>query len=322
MRMLPWTGAALMLALLGATLPAHAGSLVVEAATIPEWKVVYGRVEARDTIPARARLGGTLVALAVTEGDTVKAGQRIATIRDDKIAFQINALDAQLRALQAQLANAEAELARGQALVDKGVTTAQRLDQLRTQADVFRNQIAATEAQRQVVVQQGAEGEVVAPLDGRVLTVPVTKGAVLMPGEAVATIGGGGFFLRLAVPERHAAMLAAGAALTIETATGTSAGKLAKIYPQINNGRVVADVEVDDLPTAFVDARVLVRLPIGTRKAIMVPAAAVAHHSGLDFVRVRASGAEADRAVVLGERDGDKIEVLTGLSAGEEVVTP
>jgi hypothetical protein len=42
---------------------------------------------------------------------------------------------------------------------------------------------------------------------GRILTVPVTKGAVIMAGEPVATIGGGGFFLRLAIPERHAALL-------------------------------------------------------------------------------------------------------------------
>ena len=43
-----------------------------------------------------------------------------------------------------------------------------------------------------------------APGDGRVLTVPVTRGAVVLAGEPIATIGGGGFFLRLAIPERHA----------------------------------------------------------------------------------------------------------------------
>ncbi len=317
MRLLP-----LAAALLALVPSAHAGSVTVAPVTLPEWKAVYGRVEARDTVPARARVGGTLVDLLVTEGDVVTAGQRIATVRDDKIAFRISALDAQLKALEAQLGNAEAERVRAEALVAKGVTTAQRLDQLRTAADVFRNQIAAARAERQVVVQQGSEGEVLAPAAGKVLTVPVTRGAVLMPGETVATVGGGGFFLRLAIPERHALLLQEGAPLTVETGAGSAQGRLAKVYPTIENGRVVADVEVADLPTAFAGARLLVRVPVGERRALMVPAAAVASRAGLDFVRIRDHGVEADVSVVVGAREGDRVEVLTGLKPGDEVVTP
>ena len=301
---------------------AEAGPLVVQPVSVPEWKAVYGRVEARDTLAARARVGGTLVSLDVSEGDAVKGGQRIAVVRDDKIDFQVSALDAQLKALAAQLQNAEGELVRGQTLVEKGVTTSQRLDQLRTQVDVFRNQIAATEAQRQVVVQQGAEGDVLAPNDGKVLTVPVTKGSVVMAGETVATLGGGGFYLRLSIPERHAALLEAGASLAVETADGALEGRLAKIYPQIEGGRVTADVEVADLPTDFVDARVLVRVPVGTRQAILVPASALASRSGIDTLRISSNGVESDRTVVLGERHGDDVEILSGLSAGDAVVLP
>ena len=316
------TGLVLTGLVLAGPAPARAGSLKIEPVTVPEWKAVYGRVEARDTIPARARIGGTLTELLVSEGDAVKAGQRIAVVHDDKIAFQVSALDAQLKAIVAQLQNAETELARTQSLVDKGVATAQRLDQLRTQADVFRNQIASTEAQRLVIVQQGTEGNVLAPADGKILTVPVTRGAVLLPGETVATIGAGGFFLRLAIPERHAPLLKEGANLTVETGSGTATGRLAKLYPQIGNGRIVADVEVQGLPTVFVDARVLVRVPIGVRTVLMIPAAAIAHRSGLDFVTVRMPGGPVERTVVIGERDGDKVEILTGLAAGDEVITP
>lgn len=301
---------------------AEAGTLVVQPVAVPEWKAVYGRVEARDSLAARARVGGTLVSLSVSEGDTVKGGQRIAVVRDDKIDFQISALDSQLKALVAQLQNAEAELVRGQTLVEKGVTTSQRLDQLRTQVDVFRNQIAAAEAQRQVVVQQGAEGDVLAPNDGKVLTVPVTKGSVVMAGETVANLGGGGFFLRLSIPERHAALLEAGASLAVETADGALEGRLAKIYPQIEGGRVTADVEVAGLPTDFVDARLLVRVPVGTRQAILVPASAVSSRSGIDTLRVAADGVESVRTVVIGERHGDDVEILSGLAAGDAVVLP
>lgn len=301
---------------------AVAGTLIVQPVAVPEWKAVYGRVEARDSLSARARVGGTLVSLDVSEGDAVKAGQRIAVVRDDKVDFQISALDAQMKVLEAQLQNAEADLTRGQTLVDKGVTTSQRLDQLRMQVDVFHNQMAATEAQRQVIVQQGAEGDVLAPADGKILTVPVTKGSVLMAGETVATLGGGGFFLRLSIPERHATLLAPGAPLAVETAGGPLEGRLAKVYPQIEGGRVTADVEVSGLPTDFVDARLLVRVPVGTRQAILVPANAVMNRSGIDMLRVAVDKVEAARTVMLGERFGSDVEVLSGLAAGDTVVLP
>lgn len=312
--------------LLLAVSSANAEPVIVSEVPITEWKAIHGRIEARDLVPARARISGTMVELRVSEGETVEQGQTIAVIRDDKLAFQVSAVDAQLAALRSQLGRAEGELARGQALVEKGVVTAQRLDQLRTDVDVTRNQIAATEAQRSIILQQQLEGDVLAPLSGRVLTTPVTRGGVVMGGEAVATVGGGGFYLRLAVPERHAMQLETGAGIRVTLQSGEQSGRLAKVYPQIENGRVIADVEVPGLDTAFVDARVLVELPIGERKALLVPADAVTNRFGIDFVRVTTAANESDRAIVTGEtmRLGgrDMVEVLSGLAAGDKVVAP
>jgi len=319
--------AMMLIALLAiaAALPARAETLVLAPQLVTDWKAVSGRIEARDTIAARARLGGTLIEMSVSEGDSVQAGQPIAEIEDQKLGFQIGAIDAQLQSLRAQQENAQAELTRGEELLARGVSTAQRLDALRTQLDVLTGQIAAQQAQRQVVEQQAAEGTVLAPVSGRVLEVPQTRGAVVMAGEAVAVIGGGGFFLRLAVPERHAALLSEGAAIGIETAAGPAEGKLVKVYPQIENGRVIADVEVPGLDAAFVEARVLVRLPMGSREALLVPHTAVATRSGLDFVRVAVGEDILERSVVLGGThlvDGaEMVEVLTGLVAGDAVVT-
>ncbi len=309
----------LLIASLLAAGPGWAGTVTLAPETIVEWKAIYGTVEPRNDVPVRARIGGLIDELLVTEGDSVTAGQRIATVRDEKIGFQIAAYDAQVAALRSQLATAETELQRGETLVTRGVATAQQLDQLRTTVEVTRSQITAAEAGRAVVVQQGAEGDVIAPEDGRVLTLPVTRGAVVLAGEPVARIGSGGLFLRLAVPERHAAMLEEGAAIRVGAA---GEGRLAKVYPQIEGGRVTADVEIADLPGAFVNARMPVALPVGERRALLVPAAAVATRSGIDFVTVVEAGAEVARAVVLGEAVGERIEVLTGLSPGDEVVVP
>lgn len=297
----------------------------VRPVQLTDWKAVFGRVEARDRLPARARLGGTLTELAVKEGDMVAAGDVLARITDQKLVFQLSAIDAQRSALAAQLANAEAELKRGEDLLARGVTTAQRMDALRTQVDVIKGQIAAVEAERRVVEQQSAEGAVLAPAAGRVLDVPVAAGAVVMPGEVVATLGGGGIFLRLAVPERHAAFLAEGGMIQIEGTAGPQEGRLERVYPLIENGRVIADVAVPGLPEDFVDARVLVRLPVASRIALVVPETALVSRSGLDFVSVAEGDTIALRAVVPGGReviDGvAMVEILSGLVPGDRVET-
>ncbi|NML75737.1 efflux RND transporter periplasmic adaptor subunit [Rhizobium sp. S-51] len=311
----------------GATGSLAAETIRLDKVKVLEWKAVYGRVEARDSVAARARIGGTVVDLKVTEGDNVKAGDVIASVKDDKIDFQIAAIEAQLLGLRASLDNAQSELSRGEELIKRGVTTAQRLDALRTQVDVVRNQIAAAEAQRSVVVEQGKEGAVLAPADGKVLTVPVTRDAVIMAGEPVATIGGGGFFLRLAIPERHSDLLRQDATIEIDSGNGhESKGRLAKIYPEIDNGRVIADVEVENLPASFVNKRLLVRVPVGERDALLLPVAALTSRFGVDYVTVKSGDATVERAVVTAKpilRDGKEMtEILTGLSAGDEVVLP
>lgn len=317
----------LALLLFASTSVVEAETLTLSPTHITEWKAVQARVESRDIVPARARIGGVIEELTISEGDMVTAGQKLGLVKDDKIAFQIAAIDAQLGALAVQLATAEAEFQRGETLVSQGVVTRQRLTQLSTDVEVTRNQIAATEAQRAVLTQQETEGTVVAPADGRVLTVPVSRGAVIMPGEPLATIGSGGFFLRLAVPERFAGSLQAGAEIRIATAGGKAQGRLAKIYPQIDNGRVIADVEVDKLDTAFVNARILVEVPIGSRTALLAPIDAVVNRHGIDFISVADhNGVTVERTVILGAaQDGDNaglIEVISGISAGDTVVLP
>lgn len=302
--------------------PLMAETATLSAVTVTEWKAVYGRVEARDRVPARARIGGTITELLVAEGESVTQGQVLARIVDEKMGFQLSALESQREGVAAQLENAKTELKRGEELTKQGVSTVQRLDALRTQVDVLTGQIAALDAQARVIRQSQAEGEVTSPASGRVLDVPVSAGAVVMPGESVALLSGGGTFLRLAVPERHAALLAEGDTIRIEGAGGQSEGRLAKLYPLIENGRVVADVEVTGLSDRFVDARVLVRLPVGERQALLVHDTAIVTRGGVDFVAVEGADAPVLRAVVPGQRQPDgMVEILSGLVAGDRILT-
>lgn len=320
----------------GGTGQAHAGEYAVEATPVTDLKAVFGRVESYEVTPARARIGGTVLSLSVAAGSAVKTGEVLAVVGDQKLALQMQAIDARLKGLEAQLENARAEYERGRSLLARGITPQARVDQLKTAVDVLVNQIEAAKAERAVVEQQTSEGQVLAPRDGRVLTVPVTRGSVIMPGEPVAQIATGGYFLRLALPERHAAEIKQGdpvevgprgmspgaAATPVEVRTG----RIAKVYPELDKGRVIADVEVEGLGDFFVGERVLVWIPVGRRKAIVVPPEAVTTRAGVDYVRVATADGPADVPVIVGPpRDtaqGPRVEILSGLNAGDRVILP
>lgn len=310
---------------------AGAAEVPVIVAERPDLKAVFGQVESRDVVPARARIGGTVTTLTVEEGSAVKAGDVIALVVDDKLALQLGAVDARIKALKAQLDNAKTELDRAAKLLAGGVVAKTRVDLLQTQFDVLTNQLTAAEADRSVLVQQQSEGAVLAPAPGRVLTVPVTRGSVIMPGEPVARIAGGGYFLRLSLPERHAAHIKPGDDVIVGSRGMTDLakdaplghGKVVKVYPEIDNGNVLADVEVADLGDFFVGERTRVWIPVAMKTVVSVPFAAISTRAGVDYARL-AGG--TDVPVILGQHFDDRgtpsVEILSGLGAGDSVVTP
>lgn len=317
-------------------LPAEAADFVVRSIMVPDMKAVFGRVESTRIVPARARIGGSIRAIRVSEGDQVKEGQVLAVIVDDKLALELNAADAKIEALNSQLENARTELDRAQQLLARGATTQARVDQARTQFDVIVSQAAAAQAEKAVVEQRAREGEVLAPADGRILTVPVALGSVILAGEEIARIASGRYYLRLSLPERHAAEIRQGSIVRIGrrglssvTSGGLAEarpGRVAKVYPEIASGRVIADVEVDGIGDYFVNERTLVWIPVAQRSVIAVPPEAVTTRHGIDYVRIAAENGSLEVAVILGEAiqtvDGPRIEILTGLRGGDRIAMP
>lgn len=326
--------AAMFGALTLAAAAARAADYTVKAVEKPDLKAVFGQVESRDLVSARARLGGTIITLSVEEGSAVKAGDVVAVIVDDKLALQLDAIDARLKALDAQLKNAIDDRDRAQKLFESGVVPKKQIDAYQTQVDVLTNQRAAAQAERSVLEQQRTEGEVIAPAPGRVLSVPVTKGSVVMPGETIAQIAGGGYFLRLSLPERHAAHVKEGDEVIVgsrgmtELSADTPArrGRIVKVYPEIQGGRVLADADVDGLGDFFVGERTRVWVPVEQRRMVAVPSQAVSTRAGVDYVRVILPQGESDVPVIIGEAFEENgamlVEVLSGLSDGDKVVLP
>ena len=311
---------------------AFSAMFTVKPVKVSDEKAVFATVESANVVPARARIGGTVANLSVTYGDHVERGQTLATIGDEKLVLRAKSLEAQIAGLEAQLTQATTDLERAQSLFDKGTIARARLDEARTAYNVAANTRRSRVAEREVIEQQLSEGTVLAPTSGRVLKVPLTPGSVVLPGEPIAMIAEQNFVLRLRVPERHARFLKAGDPVRLDgevlakDAPGT--GKIRLVYPQIEDGRVIADAEVSGLGDYFVGERVRVWVSGGEREAVVIPAHFVTTRFGVDYVHLqRDDKSVIDVPVQRGRPHPlpdmpDGLEILSGLKAGDRLVTP
>jgi len=304
---------------------AAAEEFVVALRQIADLKAVFATVESVDVTPARTRIGGTVEALAVDEGSRVELGQQLAVVGDPKLPLQLVALDARIRSLRAQLELARVELERARTLRQSGTVSQARLDEARTALDVVDSGLAAMTAERAVVAEQLAEGAVLAPAAGRVLQVNVVDGAVVMPGETVATIAAETYILRMRLPERHARFIAEGDRVLVgsrglETAPRDLAeGRVRQVYPEMEQGRVVADIAVAGIGDYFVGERARVFVSTGERPAFVVPAAYLYRRFGVDYALVKDVG---ETVVQTGLPVEDGVEVLSGLRPGDVLLPP
>ena len=310
---------------------AAADNLTVALRPVADEKAVFATVESVSVVPARGRIGGIIVQLNVREGDPVTRGQAIATIGDEKLALQMKSLDAQIDALQAQSSQARIDFTRTEGLVERGTLPRIKLDEARTAFNVAENTLLARTAERAVVQQQFNEGQVLAPAGGRVLRKQVAVGSVVLPGDPVAMIAQQDFKLRLRVPERHARFLKAGDKIRVDGAEfgdpSPKSGVIDLVYPQIEDGRVIADATVENLGEYFVGDRLRVWISGGERKAFVIPPNYVTTRFGIDYVQIR----EGNRTIAAPVQRGrnlaspdlpDGLEILSGIRPGDQLVQP
>lgn len=299
----------------------------VEWQQVDDLKAVFATVESTNVVAARARIGGTVRDLGIDEGDAVEKGQVIATVVDEKLPLRIAALESQINALEARYRQARTNLERAETLRQRGIIPQASLDDARTDRDVVAAELAARRAEGDLASQQLAEGAVEAPTSGRVLTVPVVDGTVIMPGESIAIVASEDYRLRLALPERHARFIKIGDTVLVgkrglaldDAAEERRQGTVTQVYPRLEGGKVIADAQISGLGDFFVGERTRVWIVTDTRKIIVVPRDYLIQRQGLTFVRLE-SGKEI--VVQPGSAIDGAIEILSGLRPGDVLVMP
>jgi membrane fusion protein, multidrug efflux system len=206
------------------------------------------------------------------------------------------------------------------------VSSQAQVDQAKTSLDVAQRTLQALLSDRQVIEEQVSQGAVLAPGTGRVLKVPVSEGTVVMPGETIATIAINNYVLRLQLPERHAQFMKTGDTILIgarglqeQQQETLRRGHVVLVYPEIEQGRVIANVEVESLGDYFVGERTRVYIATGTREALVVPEDAVYRRFGVSYVKLK-DGTEVVVQVGLPVEGG--LEILAGLHEADVVITP
>lgn len=306
--------------------PVLAGEAVkVSSSLIEDRKAVLATVQTVDMTPARARIGGTLVELLVDEGSRVEAGEVIARVKDEKLHLEMQAVQARTASLQAERKLAQIALDRAQKLRKSGAGSQAKLDEARTNLDVVVKNLKAMESEKELVLQREREGAVLSPTNGRVIRVNTTNGGVVMPGEAIANIADATYILRIEVPERHARFIKVGDEVEVgnrgmSTLDDTSyKGTVRQVYPEMQRGRVVADVSVDHVGDYFIGERIKVYVATGQRETILIPCDRIFVKYGLNYVLL----ADGNEVVVQpASAHGDQCEILSGLRDGDEILMP
>lgn len=289
-------------------------------------------VEAVRQTQISAQVASAITEILVRPGDSVKAGQVLVRLDARAAQQQANASQAQAEAANASLAVAEKDWQRSQQLAAQHFISAAQLDKARAQylaaAAETRAQIAAAGAVR----TQSGFYTLTAPYSGVVSEVPAMPGDMAMPGKPLLTMyEPGALRVTAMIPEQQAARLRKDGALQVSwqqsgvqpaTLNLTQFTVLPAADPASHSIQIRAALPntVQGLrPGMF--ARLSLSLDNGnaqiTPARILVPRNAVIRRAELSAVYVVQGSKILLRQVRTGQVQGEEIEILSGVNAGE-----
>jgi RND family efflux transporter MFP subunit len=291
-----------------------------------------GVVEAVKASVIAPQVSGSITALPVKAGDHIKAGQLLARI-DTRMANQQAATNqAQVAAAQAQLSAARKEYERKHRLYEKQYISQVALERAESEYKTAEAQTKAQLAQSGMSNVETGLHTINAPYAGVVAEVMTEVGGMAMPGQPILSLyDPSEFRVTVNVPQSQLANLKAGSNIKV------------LIPAAAENDRNATSTKMAVLPTAdSVSNMMMVRLtlplnltslrpgmfarailPVGGAKGkslIFVPAKTIIRRSELVAVYVIDNqGHPQLRQVRLGRKQGENVEIFSGLQVGELV---
>jgi multidrug efflux system membrane fusion protein len=314
------------------------GVATATAADMPVVLDALGTVMPAATVTVRPQVGGVLQQILFREGETVRAGQVLATIDPRQYEMALMQASGQRQRDEAQLASAKVTLTRFQTLLAQDSIARQ---------DVDTQQALVKQLEGTVLSDRAAEGtaklnlgysKITAPIGGRVGLRVVDAGNVINAGDTAGIVVITQLTpidVQFAVPQDRVTDVLARSAGKTELAVAAfdrtrvnllATGRFSTLdnLIDVQTGTVKAKARFSNekmtlFPNQFVNVRLELRTITG---AVTIPVTALRHGSKGDFVYVLNSDRTAGmRLVSRGQADVDKVEITAGLKLGERVVT-
>lgn len=265
------------------------------------------------------KVGGLIESINVEEGQTVKAGQVLAVLKQNEIG-------ASLEQARQATAKARRDLGRARALLADGVTTEEQVQDLTTAFEVASAAQSGTEF-------NAAHARIVATVDGVVLRKLAEANEVVQPGQTVLVLGGAnrGWVIRIGLADRDAVRTHIGDAARIEFDAWPGrlfAGRVSNISSAADSatGTFTVEVQIDAGGARFAQGLVakVALTPQGTGEVQVIPVQALLEANDKEagvFVLDETALVVHRVSIQIGRMSAGQIEVLNGLSAGTQVVT-
>lgn len=304
----------------------QAPTAVIQPVEVVATTATPGTVVALESVKVASRLMGYLKDIAVVEGQSVKAGQRLFTIDPLDIEGAVAQARLGLEQADAAMKDAKADYERFQSLYKDEVVSRQHYEKMKLNYDIAVARAAQAKAGLGTAQGQMRYATVTSPINGVVTMKLASEGDIAAPGHPVVMVENiARLQVQTTVSEAIFSSLKLGQRVPVQI-DGFDAPIQASVArltpaadPMTHTHAVKLDLAAPGLKSGMF-ARVL--WPTGQALMLAVPQAAVLNRAGIAGVFVvDAQGTARYRMVRTGRVENGRVEVLSGLTPGERVVT-
>lgn len=273
-----------------------------------------------------SKVMGTVLEIRKSAGEAVRKGEIVVVIDSRDVAGQIAQANGALAQARAAAALAKTNYERFRQLVAKNAASQLELDQAQFQYESAMGAVTQAEGAVQTATSYRNYAEIPAPFDGWVVDRLCEPGDMAAPGRPLLRVEDvSALRLHVNLPERDLGVVAAGGRVSVIVPSLSDrrlAGTIAEIVPAVDPATrsfvVKIDVPPDPSLRSGLYARAVFEGPV--RTALRVPSGSVLKRGGMTGIFVVDGGKATFRLVTLGASSDGTLEVLSGISGGEQIV--
>jgi len=317
-----------------------------------------GTLESHVSATISPKIGGLITEVLVDQGDRVRGGQVLVRLHDADLKRQVEVAESSVAVAQAAVGRQEADRTRAMAVLDQARYDFERIGDLVEQdtaasvefqeatkalrvadAELARAEAALNEARQQVIAAEMnldlqkaklADTVVSAPFDGLIARRDRDPGDVIVPGSSVLLlVTTDEMWISAWVDETEMGRLSPGQPGRVVFRSEPErayTGEVARLGHEVDREtrEFIVDVRVPELPPNWaVGQRAEVYIETGRlADVVRLPTRLIVWRDGRSGTFVEESGRAAWRALQLGLRGREIVEVVEGVSAGERVIAP